>query len=177
MYTNIPTNKLKNIIGSVLDHSHIDDTTKQEILKYCNIILDQNFFQYRDRQYKQSICLAVGAPTSSIFSEIYLQYMEHTTFVDILNQQIILGYFHYVDDILIVYDKTATDIENIIQILNSTRLTLTFSKEDDTGNFLIFLDVTLRIRENDILLSNSAENLQVLTASSLRPLVILQVKN
>lgn len=94
-----------------------------------------------------------------------------------LNQQKILGYFHYVDDILIVYDKTATDIENIIQIYNSTHLTLTFSKEDETDNFLIFLDVTLRIRENNILKSNSAENLQVLIASSLTPLVILQVKN
>jgi len=29
----------------------------------------------------------MGASTSPIFSEIYLQYMEHTTFVDILIQQ------------------------------------------------------------------------------------------
>jgi hypothetical protein len=83
----IPTDKIKDIIGSILDHSHMDETTKQEILKYCNIILDQNFFQYRDRQYKQANCLAMGAPTFSIFSEIYLQYMEHTTFVDILNKK------------------------------------------------------------------------------------------
>jgi len=52
MYTNIPTDKIKDIIGSILDHSHIDDTIKQEILKYCNTILEQDFFQYRDRQYK-----------------------------------------------------------------------------------------------------------------------------
>jgi hypothetical protein len=85
MYTNIPTDKINDISGPILDHSHTDVTKKQEILKYCNIILDQNFFQYRERQYKQANCLAMGAPTSSIFSEIYLQYMEHATFVDILN--------------------------------------------------------------------------------------------
>jgi len=106
----------------------------------------------------------MGAPTSSIFSEIYLQYKEHTTFVDTLNQKKILGYFHYVDDILIVYDKTAIDIENVIQTFNSIHLTLTFSKEDETDNSLIFLDVTLRITENNILQSHSAENLQELTA-------------
>jgi len=87
MYTIIPTDKIKDMTGSVLDHSHIDDTTKQEILEYCNIILEQNFYQYRDRQYKQANCLTMGAPASSIFSEIYLQCMEHTIFVDILNQK------------------------------------------------------------------------------------------
>jgi hypothetical protein len=34
----------------------------------------------------------MGASTSPVFSEIYLQYMEHTAFVDTLNQQKILGF-------------------------------------------------------------------------------------
>jgi hypothetical protein len=93
--------------------------------------------------------------------------------MDILNKKNILGYFHYVDGILIVYDKTATDIENIIQTFSSIQFTLTFSKEDETDNSLIVLDVTLRITENNILHSHSAENLQELIASSLTPLVIL----
>jgi hypothetical protein len=41
----------------------------------------------------------MGAATSSIVSEIYLQYVEHTTLVDILNQSKILGYFRFVDDL------------------------------------------------------------------------------
>ena len=149
MYTNIPTNKLKNIIGSMLDQHHINDITKQEILKYSIIILDKNFFQCSDRQYKESSCLAMGAPTSSIFSEVYLQYMECTSFVDILNQQKILGLFHYVGDIPIIYGKTAADIDNIIETFNSIHPTLTFSKEDETDNSLSFLDVTLRRTENN----------------------------
>jgi len=83
MYTNMPTVNLKDIISSMLDHSHRDNKKKQKILKYYNIILYENFFQYRDRQYLQMM----GASTSPIFSEIYLQYMEHTTFVDILIQR------------------------------------------------------------------------------------------
>jgi hypothetical protein len=34
----------------------------------------------------------MGVSTSSIFSEIYLQYTEHTTFVDILIEQQIQGF-------------------------------------------------------------------------------------
>jgi hypothetical protein len=39
-----------------------------------------------------STYLLVGASSSTIFSEIYLQYMEHSTFVDILIQQKMLGF-------------------------------------------------------------------------------------
>jgi len=47
----------------------------------------------------------MGAPTSSILSEIYLQYLENTEIFDILLKHHIIGYFRYVDDILIVYKK------------------------------------------------------------------------
>ena len=67
----------------------------------------------------QTSSLAMGAATSYIFSEIYLQYVEHTAFVDILIQCKILGYFHYVDGILTVYDKTDTDIVNVVQRFDS----------------------------------------------------------
>jgi len=71
----------------------------------------------------------MGANTSSIVSEIYLQYVEHTTILDTLNQHKKLGYFHYIDDFLIVYDNTDTDIVNVIQRFSSIHRTLIFSKK------------------------------------------------
>jgi hypothetical protein len=86
----------------------------------------------------------MGAATSSIVSEIYLQYVEHTNIVDILNQHKKLGYFRYVDDFLIVYDNADTDIVNVVQRFSSIHRTLIFSKQGETDNSLNFLDVTLR---------------------------------
>ena len=78
----------------------------------------------------QTSSLAMSAATSYIFSEIYLQYVEHTAFVDILIQCKILGYFHYVDGILTVYDKTDTDIVNVVQRFDSIlTYLLTYSME------------------------------------------------
>jgi hypothetical protein len=57
----------------------------------------------------------MGAPTSAIFSEIYLQYMEHTSIADILSNHNICGYFGYVDDILLIYDITTTDINTVLE--------------------------------------------------------------
>lgn len=49
---------------------------KNEIFKICNILTKQNYSQYEDLQYIQEDGLDMGAPTSSILSEIYLQYLE-----------------------------------------------------------------------------------------------------
>jgi hypothetical protein len=47
----------------------------------------------------------MGAPTSAILAETYIQHMEHKHIHPILNTQQIISYFRYVDDILIIYDK------------------------------------------------------------------------
>jgi len=44
----------------------------------------------------------MGAPTSFIMSEIYLQFTENTKTYDILRYSKVEGYFRYLDDILLV---------------------------------------------------------------------------
>jgi len=53
-----------------------------------------------DSKYKKEEGLAMGAPTSSTFSEIYLQYIKNTKIFDILAKHHIIRYFQYVEDIL-----------------------------------------------------------------------------
>jgi len=57
------------------------------------------------KTYVQSEGLALGAPTSSIFSEFYLQHLENTKIYALLLDHNIEGYFRYVDDILIAYNE------------------------------------------------------------------------
>ena len=84
----------------------------------------------------------MGAPTSSIFSEMYLQYLEDTKLLDILTRHHILGYFRYVDDILVVYDSSDTDIHTVLDQFNDTTPTLTFTMEMEEEN-IIFLDISI----------------------------------
>jgi hypothetical protein len=81
-----------------------------EIIKICTILMKQNCFRYRDLQYIQEDGLGMGAPTSSFFSEIHLQYLENTKTFHILMKHRKIGYFQYTDDILLVYQNNATDI-------------------------------------------------------------------
>ena len=73
----------------------------------------------------------MGAPTSSVFSEISLQHIENTAIYDIVIKYHIVGYFRYVDDILIVYNKTTTNIYDVFNIFNNLMPTLKFTIEEE----------------------------------------------
>jgi hypothetical protein len=69
-------------------------------MKTAQVLIEQNYFQYQDTTYVQTEGLSMGAPTSSIFSEIYLQWLKNTTIIDLLIEHKIEGYSRYVDDVL-----------------------------------------------------------------------------
>jgi hypothetical protein len=85
----------------------------------------------------------MGASTSSMFSEIYLQHLEATRIFDILTQHQIVGYFHFVDDILIAYRHSLTDIHQVLTKFNNLNPKLTFTIEEETDNSINFLDITI----------------------------------
>jgi hypothetical protein len=111
---------------------------KTEIIKISQILIEQNYFQLQDKLYIQKEGLAIGTPTSSLFSEIYLQQMENTKIVDILLQYHIIGYFRYVDDILIVYKQGVTNIHNVLNSFNNTIPTMKFTIEKERENKINF---------------------------------------
>ena len=83
------------------------------------------------------------APSSSILSEIYLQFLENTRIYDILLRHQIKGYFRYVDDIMIVYDNNNTDIHKVLEQSNSTSPTLTFTIEPEWNKCINLLHITI----------------------------------
>jgi hypothetical protein len=86
MYTNIPKNDITNITKSILQNHNTNINIQKEILQLMNTILEQNYFQYDQKYYKHTDGLAMGAPTSAILAEIYIQNMEHTKIYDILKK-------------------------------------------------------------------------------------------
>ena len=92
----------------------------------------------------------MGATTSSIFSEIYIQYLEHTKIFDILTKHKLVGYFRYVDDILILYKETTNNIQEILDMFNNTSPTLTFTIETENNNQTNFIDITIQKRDHEI---------------------------
>jgi hypothetical protein len=98
MYSNIPTKELIEIYYLMCNQNSINEELKHKIRKLSEVLIQQNYFQYKDMQYIQE-GLAMAVLTSSVFSQIYLQHLEKTKIIDILLKYII-GYFRYVDGAL-----------------------------------------------------------------------------
>jgi len=119
MYTNVPSKKVKEIIHDIPIKIGVDQRIKKEILDIYeyNVIIQQNYFFFSEKYYIHKDYLAMGAPTSSILSELYTQHIEHTVFSPILRKCRILGYFRYVNDILSTKIESKVSLPYIIRIL------------------------------------------------------------
>ena len=65
MYSKVK--ELIEIIKRMYNHNGLIEELNQEIIQYCKILTQQNYFQYKDLQYFQEEDLNMGAPESSIF--------------------------------------------------------------------------------------------------------------
>jgi hypothetical protein len=103
-----------------------------------------------DSQHIKEEGLAMDAPTSYNFSEIYLQYLENTKIFDILVKHHTIGCFQYIDDILLDYINNVTNIHNELDTLNKLIPTMHFTMEEDVDNRINFLDSTISGVDNTI---------------------------
>jgi Reverse transcriptase (RNA-dependent DNA polymerase). len=108
------------------------------------------YWKYQDILRIQKEGVAMGAPTSSIFSEIYLTYLGNTKLLDILLDHHTFEYFRYIDDIRIVYKNEVTNVYDVLTLFNNITLTLKFTMEEGNDNKINFLDITISKTVNDM---------------------------
>jgi hypothetical protein len=85
----------------------------------------------------------MGAPTSGIIAEFFLQNLEDTHLTHLTEKHKIAGYFRYVDDILVIYDSNHTNINNIQNDFNAIHPKMTFTAEAESNNKINYLDITI----------------------------------
>jgi len=121
----------------------VDPDIKHELLFWFDTIAKQNYFLHNNNIVIQKEGLAMGAPSSSILSEIFLQHIEHTHLPSLTQKHRLINYFQYVDDVLLVYNSSHTHILSILKDVNSIHPSLMFTDELEQENKLNFLDITI----------------------------------
>jgi hypothetical protein len=107
------------------------------------VILSQNYFQFNNELYTQNEGLAMGAPTSAILAEIFIQYFEYNDIIQILQKHHIIDYCRYIDDILIIYNENYTNIQDTLNDFNSVHPNIQYTMETQIDNKLNYLDITI----------------------------------
>jgi hypothetical protein len=143
IYSNVPTSETRQILENVTLNSIVHPDIRHELLSWFDTITKQNYFLHNNNIVIQKEGLAMGAPSSSILSEFFLQHIELSHLPRLTQKHRLINYFRYVDDILLVYDSSHTDILSILNDFNSIRPNLTFTEELEQDNRLNFLDINI----------------------------------
>jgi hypothetical protein len=85
----------------------------------------------------------MGAPSSGIIAEIFLQHMEHTHLRRLAHKHRIINYCRYVDDILLIFDSNHTSIQMILDDFNNLHPKLQFTAEVEIDHTLNYLDISI----------------------------------
>jgi hypothetical protein len=85
----------------------------------------------------------MGSPISGITAEIFLQHLEQSHIKFLLDSEHITFYARYVDDILIIYDASHTNLDAITQYAGSIRHSLQFNPTLESYDRINCLDLSI----------------------------------
>ena len=71
----------------LLKNNRVNKCITKEIMIILKMIINQNYFQYDDKFYKQKSGVAMGSPLSSTMAEIFLQDLEQNRIKHLLEDE------------------------------------------------------------------------------------------
>ena len=133
--------------------------TEEFIIDAIDIILNNNTFQFDDKQYVQILGTAMGTKMAPTYATLILAFLENKLY-EIIEQQynsIIMETFktlwkRYLDDCFIIWNLSWGNIDNLYDILQNLHPNITFTMEKDPYK-IAFLDIML-IKENNKLITD-----------------------
>ena len=94
-----------------MEHNLLDAQTQRKLLSWYDIVTKQNHFIHKNDIIIQNDGLGMGAPSSGIITEIFLQYIVNSHLAHLAEKRRIINYFRYVDDILLIFDSEHTNTQ------------------------------------------------------------------
>lgn len=126
--------------------------TKEAILEFCQLILDNSYIKYEDQCFKSLIGIPTGGCNSRQTADCLLHYMFDTIKGEISLWKFIIMFKRFIDDIFCIWQGTIRQFEQLIEKLN--KLSAPFGihfGEYSIGSEVNFLDVTLKIDDNGLI--------------------------
>jgi hypothetical protein len=137
LYVNIPIEETIRITRTLLANTMLYDNIISQACLLLKTIMEQNYLQFDQKIYQPNKGIAMGSPISGLIAEIFLQYFEQHIIKNSLDNNNIIFYNRYVDDILIIFysKKTNYDIQNF---MNTIHKGLQFKATEETDNNISF---------------------------------------
>ena len=151
LFTNVPKNLVVQSIEKRWTQLHNKiNMSCTEFIEVIKFILNNNFFQFNKKFYKQTFGSAMGNPLSPILSDIVMEDLEIEC-IKKLNVKP-LFYFRYVDDILLCVPSNS--IDHTLNTFNTYDKNLQFTVEIAQNKSISFLDLKIIIDQHRHIITN-----------------------
>lgn len=146
MFNEIDTKQLMNIIYRFINKEKFNHKTIMEMTKYD--LTEANWIMYKNNLYKQNQGIPMGAPTSTIYASIFLDYYITINYEE-MTRKGLKNIFKYVDDILIINEKgRANDIIQILERDTGLKCNIEKNEKNEKNESEhTFLDMKILIEE------------------------------
>ena len=151
LFTNVPENLVVQSIEKRWTQLHNKiNMSCTEFIEVIKFILNNNFFQFNKKIYKQTFGSAMGNPLSPILSDIVLEDLE----IECIKKFNVkpLFYFRYVDDILLCVPSNS--IDHTLNTFNTYDKNLQFTVEIAKNKSISFLDLKIIIDQHRHIITN-----------------------
>lgn len=142
MYTNINPKKALEIIREMMLDCDLQGNTFEGISELLEFILENNFFQYDQKIYKQKSGLAMGTSCAPVVANLFVAYYENQS-LKYLYSRGFLYYGRYIDDLIILFKGTIETLKSMVSVLEPPGLEIEWNYS--TTN-LAYLDVDVSIQ-------------------------------
>jgi hypothetical protein len=134
----------------------------KQTLELIRVILNHNYFQYKDKYFKPTKGIAMGSPKSSTLAEIYLQFFEELTIRQWMENGEIY-YRRYGDEVTILFDQNKINKELISNYMNNIHKCLEFRLTEEENNNITYLDLSSNRNNNNLHLGIHRKPTQIYT--------------
>ena len=149
LYTNVPVGRAVDIAINRIGASEKfceSNLTKTDVKQILLVALNNSYFQFNGRFYRQKRGLPMGNTISPILADLYMHdYMEKN-----MNQVCQPNrLWRYVDDILLVSKMNEKELQDYVNRMNSIKSSIRFTFEYEKNERLSFLDTLLSRHNNE----------------------------
>ncbi|GFG31147.1 hypothetical protein Cfor_10730 [Coptotermes formosanus] len=110
----------------------------------------QNYFLFDNKFFQPSKDVAMGSPILGLVAETFLQFYKHPIVKGNLENNNIIFYNRYVDNILIIFDDHKITTDRILSYMNSIHKHLISKLTNEENETISFLDLPITRNQDEL---------------------------
>ncbi|XP_055622042.1 uncharacterized protein LOC129765657 [Toxorhynchites rutilus septentrionalis] len=144
LFPNVPVTEAVNSLRRHLERKRVPPNQIDAYLLVTKTCMNQNFFPFRGKFYKQTFGLSMGSKLSPLLAEVFMKDFE----TELAKEKFFPRMWkRYVDDIFAVVKERY--LKQTLELLNSRHRTIKFIVEKEKDGTLPFLDLYITRKEDN----------------------------